>query len=99
MTLQLLYFDDCPHWTVTEARLHEALRATGRTDVVERVLVTTTEEAEARGFLGSPSVQVDGRDPFAEPGARTGLSCRLYRTPDGPAGAPTVDQLIEALAR
>jgi len=30
---------------------------------------------------------------FAEPGAGVGLSCRIYRTPEGLAGAPTVDQL------
>ena len=98
MTLQLLYFDDCPNWTVLEARLNEALRATGRTEDIERVLVTTPDDARDRGFLGSPSVHIDGRDPFAEPGAKAGLSCRLYRTPEGLAGSPTIAQLIEALS-
>jgi len=47
---------------------------------------------------GSPSVLVDGEDPFAEPGADVGLSCRLYRTPVGLAGAPTMAHLVEVLA-
>ena len=45
------------------------------------------------GFHGSPSILVDGVDVFAEPGAGVGLSCRIYRTPEGLAGAPTLDQL------
>ena len=47
---------------------------------------------------GSPSIQVDGVDLFAAPDAAVGLACRVYPTPDGPAGAPTVEQLRAALA-
>jgi len=50
------------------------------------------------GFHGSPSILVDGVDLFAEPGAGVGLSCRVYRTPEGLSGAPTVEQLRAALA-
>jgi hypothetical protein len=50
------------------------------------------------GFHGSPSILVDGIDVFAGPDAGVGLSCRVYRTPDGPAGAPTIEQLRAALA-
>lgn len=38
-----------------------------------------------------------GRDPFEDQSLATGLACRLYRTPGGLAGAPTTDQLIQAL--
>ena len=72
MRLQLLYIDECPNWQVADARLREALAAVGNTTDVERVLVATTEEAEAWGFHGSPSVLVDGEDPFTEPGAPVG---------------------------
>jgi hypothetical protein len=95
---QLLYFDGCPHWRVADARLRAALDKLGSTTEVERVLVTTPEEAEAWRFHGSPSVLVDGDDPFAEPGAPVGLSCRLYRTPAGVDGSPTVEQLVAVLA-
>ncbi|WP_024285083.1 alkylmercury lyase [Cellulomonas sp. KRMCY2] len=99
MRIQLLYFDECPSWQVADARLREALAAVGNTTDVERVLVTTADAAESWGFHGSPSVLVDGEDPFAEPGAPVGLSCRLYRTPAGVSGSPTVGQLVEVLAR
>ncbi|WP_372594098.1 thioredoxin family protein [Actinotalea sp.] len=99
MRIQLLYFDGCPSWQVADARLREALTALGRSTPVKRVLVTTADEAESWRFHGSPSILVDGVDPFAEPDAPVGLSCRLYRSPAGVDGSPTVEQLIEVLAR
>jgi hypothetical protein len=83
---------------VADDRLQGALEELGSTVEVERVLVSTPEEAKAWSFHGSPSILVDGEDPFAEPGVDVGLSCRLYRTPAGVAGAPTVAQLVEVLA-
>ena len=97
MDITLLYFDDCPNWKIADQRL--AAIAAERTDLtVTRHLVDTLEEAERVGFHGSPSILVDGVDVFAEPGAGVGLSCRVYRTPDGLAGAPTLEQLRAALA-
>ena len=99
MRVQLLYFDGCPNWQLAEDRLHEALAALDNGGIeVERVLISTPEMAQAWSFHGSPSILVDGLDPFAEPGAGVGLSCRIYRTPSGPGGAPTVSQMVEALA-
>ncbi len=97
MDITLLYFDDCPSWRAADERL--TLLTAERPDVtVTRRLVDTPEEAERTGFLGSPSILVDGVDPFAEPGAQVGLSCRRYPTPDGYDGAPTLDQLRAVLA-
>jgi hypothetical protein len=95
--LQLLYFDECPNWRVADARLREALEMLGSRTEIERVLVATAAEADAWDFHGSPSVLVDGRDPFGAPGAPVGLTCRLYRTPTGVDGSPTVEQLVEVL--
>ena len=96
--VQLLYFDGCPSWQVADARLREALREVGRSVEVEKVLITTPEQADEWHFVGSPSVLVDGDDLFAEPDAPVGLACRLYRTPEGLRGSPTVSQLVAALA-
>ncbi len=97
MAITLLYFDDCPNWKIADERL--AAIAAERADLrVSRHLVETLEEAERVGFHGSPSILVNGVDVFADPDAGVGLSCRVYRTPDGLAGAPTVDQLRAALA-
>ena len=96
MDVTLLYFDGCPNWKVADERL-AAIAAERPNVVVRRHRVETVEEAERLGFHGSPSILVDGVDVFAEPGAGVGLSCRVYRTPDGLAGAPTLEQLRNAL--
>jgi hypothetical protein len=94
----VLFFDGCPHWKVADERLREALNLAGRSDVrVEHHRVTTAEQAEALRFRGSPTVLVNGHDPFADPDAPVGLSCRVYRTDAGLAGAPTVEQLLTVL--
>jgi hypothetical protein len=74
-----------------EGRRRAPARDRGRPPRHHRV--DTVEQADRVGFHGSPSILVDGVDVFAGAGAGVGLSCRLYQTPDGPAGAPSVDQL------
>ncbi len=97
MIVTLLYFDDCPNWVVADQHLRTL--ATEFPDlVIERRIVDTVEVAEAVGFLGSPSILVDGVDPFAEADSPVGLSCRMYQGPDGHAGSPTLDQLRSVLA-
>lgn len=92
MEITLQYFDGCPNWEVLDRRLTEALD--GRSDVqVAHQRVETAEDATRLGFHGSPTVLVDGVDPFADEHAPVGLACRVFRTPDGLAGSPTVDQL------
>ena len=96
MDVTLLYFEGCPNWELADA--HLTVLAAERGDLtVTRRAVETTAEAERVGFLGSPSIQVDGVDVFARPGAQVGLTCRRYVTPDGVAGAPTLAQLRSVL--
>jgi len=102
MDIALLYFDGCPSWKVADERLRAI--ATDRPDItVRHHLVDTVEEADRVGFRGSPSILVDGVDVFADADADAdaglGLSCRLYQTPDGPAGAPSLDQLRAVIPR
>ena len=98
--VRLLYFEDCPNWRVAEVRLREALLSVGADpDAVIYEVVTTLEQAEALGFCGSPTILVDGTDPFAEHDAPAGLACRIYRTVMGMQPAPTVEQLQAVLIR
>lgn len=91
MHVELLYFEGCPHWKTADDRLR-TLTADGSFAVEQRV-VTTPEDAERVGFRGSPTILVDGSDPFARDDDPTGLACRVFQTPDGPAGSPTLAQL------
>lgn len=97
MELVVLHIDDCPSRAEAERRVHAALDALGRDDIaVGSRLITTPAEAAAAGFAGSPTILADGVDVF--PGEPTvELACRVYRTPTGFAGAPTVDMIAEAL--
>ncbi len=97
MDITLLYFEECPNWKIADERLR--VLADERDDLtLTRRLVETPEEAERAGFRGSPSILIDGVDVFAEPASAVGWSCRRYLTPDGYAGAPTLEQLRAALA-
>jgi hypothetical protein len=97
--VELLYFDGCPNWAVADERLTEALRAARHDDVsVERRRVETVDEAEALGFLGSPTIRIDGTDPFASGAGQVGLACRVYVTPAGLSGSPTTDQLVAVMS-
>ena len=96
MEITLLYFDGCPNWMIAAERL--AILVAERPDiVVNRQSVETVKDAEAIGFRGSPSILIDGRDLFPDPSATVGLACRIYTTPTGFAGAPTLEQLRAAI--
>ena len=99
MQLTVLYFKDCSNWKIASQRLQYALTKVAMTDAVEVSYqrVETPEEAERVGFRGSPTILVDGRDPWAAPDAPIGLSCRIYQTEHGREGSPSIGQLIEAL--
>ena len=100
MDVTLLYFDGCPNWTVAEERVRDALRQVGAPDDALRLqTVTSPEEAERLRFRGSPTLLVDGADPFADESGPVGLSCRVYPTPEGLAGSPTVEQIVSVLRR
>jgi len=92
------YFDGCPNWKIALDRVHEALEQveeTGAELVLEKI--ETYQQAEQVSFLGSPSVLIGGRDPFADSDSRVGLSCRVFRTESGTEGAPSVHQIVEVL--
>lgn len=99
--VRLIYFEDCPNWRVADVRLKEALVSVGADpDAVIYERVTSVAQAEALGFRGSPTILIDGIDPFSGPDAPAGLTCRIYRTAMGVVQpAPTVEQLRAALAR
>ncbi|MEI6363083.1 MAG: thioredoxin family protein [Actinomycetes bacterium] len=98
MDLRIRYFDDCPNWRAADDVVHEALATLGLSEtLVRHEQVTTMEAAERLGFTGSPTILVDGVDPFASLDDQPGLACRVYSTPDGLRGAPSLAQVVAAL--
>jgi len=98
MHVSIVYFDGCPHWDLARERLEHAIdyAGVGRVEV-DLVSVATREEALSQGMRGSPTILIDGADPFATPGMPRGLACRIFATEHGPEGSPSVAQLIKAL--
>ena len=98
MELTLLTVPACPNAAAFEERL-AAVLAGHPGAVVHRREVADEREAAEAGMHGSPTLLIDGVDPFAGPDARASLSCRLYRDAAGRAGgAPSVEALRQALA-
>ncbi|MEV0288655.1 alkylmercury lyase family protein [Kribbella sp. NPDC050820] len=95
MRLEVLHVPDCPNLLP----LLEHLAEVTDLPVVTRV-VETEADAARLGMAGSPTLLVDGKDPFAADGdCGRGLACRLYRDDDGRiVSAPSADQLRAALA-
>jgi hypothetical protein len=100
MKVEILHIDDCANWQEAGRRVTVALAMTGHDDVaVNYVLLSTVEDAARVPFAGSPTVSVDGSDLFAGANRITDLACRIYQTPTGFAGVPTIDQLVAALSQ
>lgn len=97
MRITVLTVPDCPNAPLVQERIAAALD--GPTVDVELVQVRQEADAARWGMTGSPTVLLDGVDPFGVGGAAPSVSCRLYRDGDGRAdGAPSVQALREALA-
>jgi hypothetical protein len=100
-SVELLLWSGCPSHDRAREQLRETMAGLGLDpgSVVERA-VESEDEARELGFIGSPTVLVDGRDAV-DPGDRpAALTCRLYRRRDGSASPlPDPDDLREALAR
>jgi hypothetical protein len=93
MELTLLTVPGCPNAAVFKERLAAALA--GRPVVVVRCREVADERLAAQaGMCGSPTLLINGVDPFAVPGQVPGLSCRLYQDVTGRLeGAPPVAAL------
>lgn len=93
--LEVLHVPDCPNLAPMLERLHQVTdrRVTTRE-------ISTTDEADARGMAGSPTLLVNGVDPFADGKAgKYGVSCRIYRDERGrTVPVPSISQLRDAIA-
>jgi hypothetical protein len=97
MKIELLYFDDCPSYKTAMDVLREALSAEGRSDPIELIEIKTEADVQRWKFIGSPTIRIDGIDPFDQGTSNFGLECRVFNTPDGLIGWPTKQMLIDAI--
>lgn len=96
MRLTVLGLPGCPNVEVLLSRLRTALLDPAAEIAV--IVVDDDTRAADLGMTGSPTLLIDGADPFATTGAGPSMSCRLYRTEDQTiGGAPSVAQLRAVL--
>jgi hypothetical protein len=93
LIIQLLYFEGCPSWQNGLENLKTAMQMEGLDAAVVLVEVKDNDDAARLRFLGSPSFQIDGQDLWPEDRDTYSLSCRIYSTPDGMKGYPSVEML------
>lgn len=101
MEIEILYIEGCPHREETVQLVDETVERLGLDAEIVETEVADEEQARRLGFLGSPSVRLDGEDiePGAMADATVGLGCRVYETPDGLSGTPPVEMLEAALSQ
>lgn len=97
--IELLIVPDCPHERSAHDLVRAALDELNLAASLITTVIETDDQAQERGFTGSPTFLVNGCDPFAEPNAVFGVACRVYGTSAGLAGVPSLGELREALQR
>ena len=83
--IQVLYTLDCPNGEPAIALVKEVASAVAPGAPVDLVLIESEAQAQNTGFLGSPSIRVDGRDIEGRDGEEGLLGCRIY---SGHGGVP-----------
>src|SRR6266849_2770143 len=97
MKIEVLYFDGCPNIRPTLERIREVLEEQGLKRPLIKTKVCDERTAKARGFLGSPTVRIDGVDiePSARQSTAFGIMCRMY--PEDGSGVPSKRLILEAI--
>jgi hypothetical protein len=99
MKVEILYFSGCPNHVLAVDRVREVLEQEGTQAEMAEVEVQDAATAEAVGFLGSPTIRIDGQD--VEPAVRGapifGIVCRIYMDGGRPVGVPPRDWIRAAV--
>ncbi len=98
MKIELYWFDGCPSYRAARELLEQTLREEKIDAPIEMIQVLDESDATAKKFLGSPTIRINGIDPFAHPNQTNfAIQCRVYQTPEGLRGVPTREMLRTAL--
>jgi hypothetical protein len=99
MKIEVLYFDGCPNHKPAVERVQHVLREEGVSAELLEVNVSDASIAQQVGFLGSPSVRVNGLDvePEARAAREYGMMCRTYSVDGRRQGLPSREMLRQAI--
>jgi hypothetical protein len=98
MDVEFLVVPDCLNESVALSVLRSAFDRVGLAGQSARTtVIANQDQAEERGFVGSPTILIDGVDPFGVAGQSPAVACRVYVTPAGLSGVPPLGDVISAL--
>ncbi len=98
MVIRVMTFEGCPNCEAAMRLVEEVVEELRLTADIEAIQVKDEHEARRIGFLGSPSIQVDGRDIEVSRRTEKGtFACRVYRTSNGIVGVPPKALLLDAI--
>lgn len=94
MKIEILYFPGCPNREPAARRVRDVAAREGLAAEILEIDVSDERMATALGFLGSPTIRIDGLDiePAARGAQSSGLSCRRY-----PGGLPSEEMILAAI--
>jgi len=97
-TIDLVYFDGCPHVDAARTLLHTTLAGLGRETTWRE---WSTDDPALPGYAagyGSPSIFVAGREVTGEPPSDSPACCRRYEAgPFGERGTPSAERVAAAI--
>jgi hypothetical protein len=94
MKVEVFYFQGCPNHIPTVERVRSVIQREGIDAEISEIEVPDERTAKEVGFIGSPTIRVNGLDidPSASGAQVAGLSCRRYE-----GGLPSEDMIRSAL--
>jgi hypothetical protein len=99
MKVEILYFAGCPNHAAAVDLVRTVLREEGAAAEMVEVEIKDSSMAQKVGFLGSPSIRVNGQD--VERSARSagsfGLTCRTYFAEGRRFAAPPCEWIRDAV--
>lgn len=98
MKIQFLFWEECPSHPDAWRRLHEVLDQLGVQAEIERIEITSEDDAQRWHFPGSPTILINGQDIDPQPQSDARLTCRLYIHEDGrPSPLPSYAAIRRAI--
>lgn len=98
LTIDILYTEENSDWQELDKRVQQALEELGINAEIRHQIVKSDREAFELNFIGTPTLLIDGIDPWPMKNAPAGLRLRPYFSPTGGmVNYPTYEMIVEAL--
>lgn len=99
MEIRLLTFDGCPSAKPAQELIEAVVTEFGIEARIIHIRATSQTDAEKYHFLGSPTIQVNGKDIERSRRSDKALfGCRIYTSNATQTGVPPREMLVQAIS-